>query len=223
MIRRARQRQVRLILGRALSRDNGTTLMELVVGMTIMSIFGGMFTTVVVMMNKSESKAEAVNATSAQIDQAFLALDKTVRYAAAISTPAAVTATGPTLGDWYVELRTTNTGSEVCTQFRVDTGTQQLQKRSWSVTSSGVSNLNPPESSPGTPTFTQVASRIVSPTIAPLASFVLTTGTVFQQLTINLESPPGPTKTISRSSFTFSAVNSIVPAPAAICQEAGRP
>ena len=198
-----------------LRADDGTTLIELVVGMVIMSIFLGLFTTAIVSMNSAENHTEAVSLSTSQINQAFLTLDKTVRYATAITTPG----TG-TLGDWYVELRTTNTGSEVCTQLRIDT--QQLQRRTWTVTN-------------------QVGS---APTAwLPLTSYVANGGaaagagqpfvlvppindTAFQQLKFNLSTLAGggSAQTTSLSSFTFTAVNSTVPAPTgAICQQQGRP
>ena len=114
-------------------QDRGTSLIELIVGMLIMTMFMAMFTSAVILMNRAENKADAVTQTSTQLNQAFLTLDKTVRYAAAISDPG----TGTPSGDWYVELRTTNTGSEVCTQYRVDVATQQLQQRTWNVSVDG--------------------------------------------------------------------------------------
>lgn len=213
----------RMVSGRRPGGDTGTSLLELVVGMTIMSVFLGIFTGAVVMMNKAENKAEAVSVSATQLNQAFLLLDKTVRYAAAISPPG----TGAS-GDWYVELRATSTGS--CTQFQVDITTQTLGKRTWDVSAAGTpSNLTPPGP---TPAFTPVASGISNGGVAtgsadqPFVAVAPATNALFQQLTVNLVSPAGSgaTQTTSRSSFTFSAVNSTVPVPTApICQEEGRP
>ena len=205
-------------LRQRLRRDEGTTLIELMVGMTLMVIFMAMFTGAVVMMNNAMNKAQAVNLTASQLNVAFTNLDNTVRYAAFISTPAVGAS-----GDWYVELRTTNTGTEVCTQLRVDIGAQQLQRRTWTVVnaiasapsawlpiSSGISNGN------------AVAGATTQPfwLVPPVGNAVL------QQLTTNLISPAGSgfSQTNSMSSFTFSAVNSVVPAPTGqICQQQGRP
>ena len=78
--------------------DQGTSLIELIVGMLIMTMFMAMFTSAVILMNRAENKADAVTQTSTQLNQAFLTLDKTVRYAAAISDPGV----GTPSGDWYV-------------------------------------------------------------------------------------------------------------------------
>jgi hypothetical protein len=195
------------------------SLIELVIGMALMVIFLTMFTGAVVMMNRSHTKAESVNATASQLQEAFLTLDKTVRYAAAISAPG----TGTTTGDWYVELRTTNTGREMCSQVRVDVSTQQLQRRTWQVSGSAASNLS---------AWRQVAATIVNGGAAagsadqPFALKPLTASVNYQQLAINLVSSYGSagSVTTSRSSSTFTAVNSTAPPPAApICQEVGRP
>lgn len=204
---------IRRLRRRAPCGDAGTTLMELVVGMVIMTIFMGMFTTAVVMLNKAQNKAEAVNNTSAQLNQAFMTLDKTVRYAAAISAPGK----GPS-GDWYVELRTTNTGTEVCTQLHVSFAKQQLEKRSWDP-------ANPPL--PSTLSFTRVADGISNGRELVNSSdrpFVLqdTSATLpFQQLTFTLISKSGSTspQTSSRSSFTFGAINSTPVPTTPICPQ----
>jgi type II secretory pathway pseudopilin PulG len=200
-----------------LRRDDGTTLIELTVGMIIMSIFLAMFTGAVVAMNRAENKAEAVSLSSGQLNQAFLTLDKTVRYAAAISTPG----TGA-LGDWYVEMRSTNQGSEVCTQLRIDG--QQLQRRTWTVT-------NAVAAAPTTwAPLTSYVSNGAAPTGATQPFVLLTpaaaNNTNFQQLTFNLSTVAGggSTQTTSLSSFTFTAIDSTMPASTApVCQEQGRP
>ena len=211
MVQRLRQR---------MARDEGTTLIELMVGMTLMVIFMGMFTGAVIMMNNSMNKAQAVNMTATQLNVAFANLDNTVRYASAITSPKQATATS---GDWYVELRVTNTGSEVCTQLRVDIAAQQLQRRTWTVVNAVA----------GVPTaWLPIASGIsnggaVSGAATQPFSLVPPAGTtVLQQLTVNLISPAGSgvSQTNSMSSFTFSAVNSTAPPPSGqICQQQGQP
>jgi hypothetical protein len=194
-----------------LSDDRGTSLIEVVVGMLIMTIFMGMFTGAVVIMNSAERKVEAVNNTSTQLNQAFLSLDRTVRYAAAISQPSSVS------GNWYVELLSSNTGTKRCTQYRLDTSTRQLQKRTWTVNSSP-SDLT---------VFIPVASN-VSNGGGTSGPFVLTppasTEVPFQQLVISLKSADAaPAQTISGTSFGFGAVNSTVAPPSTpVCQEAGQ-
>lgn len=199
---------------RRLSGDDGTSLVELMIGMMLMLIFMGMFTSAVVMMNTAMNKAQAVNLSSSQLNVAFSNLDTTVRYAAAISRP------GQGLsGDWYVELRTTNTGVEVCTQLRMNVADSQLQRKTWTV---GVVSA---------PLFVPLASGLTvdatlsDPSTKPF--FLPPAGNaVVQQLTFNLQSPAGnaSAQTTSVSTFTFTALNSTVPVPTSpICQQQGRP
>ena len=202
---------------RGVGNDNGTSLIELVVGMMLMSIFLAMFTGAVVAMNRAENKTEAASLSTSQLNQAFLTLDKTVRYASAISQPG----TGPS-GDWYVELRTTNLGMQTCTQLRIDS--QQLQRRTWVV---------PVPSGAVAPTWTPLTSNVTNGGAAagPAQPFLLLTPTAandtnVQQLMFNFStmSGGGATETTSKSSFTFTAANSTIPVPTApICQEQGRP
>ena len=198
--------------------DSGTSLIDLVVGMLIMTLFMGIFTRAILLMYKAENKAESVNVTSTQLSQAFTELDKVVRYSAAIATPGVGTS-----GDWYVEMRATNTGREQCTQLRVDISLQQLQRRTWTVVNSATPTVS---------SWTQVAPSIANgaavsgSTDQPFVLKASTSSVPFQRLTINLVSTygSGSTLTTSRSSFTTNAVNSVISAPTApICQQAGRP
>lgn len=201
--------------------DDGTSLVELMVGMALLSIFMAMFTGAVVAMNNSENKAQAVNITSSQLNQAYLNLDKTVRYATAINTPGVSAAAGSS-GDWYVEMQTLNTGTEVCTQVRVDIAAQQLQQRKWNV-------INTVASTPSAwaPTASGISNgtAVAGPTTQPFYLFTPPKA-IYQQLTINLASPSGNgvTYTNSVSSFTFTALNSTKTPPSALfCQQQGRP
>lgn len=213
----------RAVLVRIRSDEEGTSLIELVVGMVLMGIFLTMFTGAVVAMNRAENKTEAVSLTTSQLNQAFLALDKSVRYAAAISPPGL----GTTVADRYVELRTTNTGGEVCTQLRTNLldptnpSSWQLQLRTW------------PVPMPGgyTPTWVPLASNIVNTwagtgATQPFALKTAVSDSNAQQLiiTLNTLSGGGSTQTPSLASYTFTAANSTIPAPnAPICQDQGRP
>lgn len=195
-------------LRRRLAEDErGTTMMEMVVGMTILAIFMSMFTTAIFMMTRTANKVQSVTGTASQVNQAFLKLDKLVRYASAVSTPG----TG-TSGDKYVELRFTNTGSESCTQLRFDGPTQQLQQRSWTVNSSGnastASAWLPMASSIATGSFTQPAD--------PAA--------LYQQLTVSVSATTGSTQpSTTTSAMTFTALNSNLSQTGSVCGQQGRP
>lgn len=183
-----------------------------------MAVFLAMFTGAVVMMNNAMTKSQAVNLTATQLNVAFASLDNTVRYAAFISVPGVGTS-----GDWYVEMRVTTTGAEVCTQLRVDIPSQQLQSRTWPVTNgvAAAATVWAPISS-GISNGAAAAGASTQPFyLVPAAG-----NAVLQQLTVNLTAPAGTgqSQTVSTASFTFSAANSVVPAPSGqICQQNGRP
>jgi hypothetical protein len=201
-----------------LTEETGSSLMELVVAMTVMLIFMGMFTGAIMAMSRSQSKAQSTSETSAQTNTVFLWFDKTVRYAAAISSPG----TGTGTGDWYVEFRMTHTGTEVCTQARLDITTRQLQRRSWQVAGSIASGLT---------AWVPVTSGLANGSAAagssdqPFVTKPAKSSEGSQQLTINAVATGGPANavTTSRASFSFTAINSTLPPATNVCQEVGRP
>jgi hypothetical protein len=199
--------------------DRGTTLTEVLVGMGIMTVFMSIFTGVVVNMYSTAGHTEAITTTSGQLSNAFVKLDKLVRYSSAISTPSG---TVNAAGDYYVELQSSNTGSTLCTQLQLDTVNNNLNQRTWSVPSANTVT--------GLTSFTPLAANVT----ASAAPFVMRAAGLssFEQLTVNLASTSGTTPTTSTSSITFTAVNSgdsstKVQADAtlsdSVCQEAGRP
>jgi hypothetical protein len=204
---------------RQLRREEGTSLVELTVAMTLMAIFLAMFTGAIVMMNSAMNKSQAVNLSATQLSVAFSNLDNMVRYAAFITTPRL----GAPSGDWYVELRMSTAGGEVCNQLRVDIASKQLQRRSWTV-------ANAVASTPSA--WVPIASGISNGSAASgarIQPFYLVPpvgNALYQQLTFNLVSPAGsgPAVTNSVSSFTFTALNSPVGvAGTQICQQQGQP
>ncbi len=127
-------------------------------------------------------------------------------------------------GDWYVELDSTYTGAEVCTQLRIDKAAQQLQQRTWTVTTTGYT----------TPTsWKPLASNVTNGGAAagPDQPFAVPSGvtgasSTFQQLTVTLVIGSGTsTASTTRSSVSFTALNSSASATAnsSKCQQAGRP
>lgn len=210
---------------RMASEDAGMTLTELIVGMLIMVIFMTIFTGAVVSMAKTVNKVEAVTTSSAQINTAFLKLDKLVRYATAVTT-----ANTGSSGDWYVELDSVNndTSIETCTQLRVDIASKQLQQRTWTVPSSNTTTYA------GLSSWVPMANNISNgaaasgsadqPFSAPNA--LVTAATHFQRLTITLKAAgAGADVTPTRSNMTFTALNSTTTPTTTIvpCQQVSRP
>ncbi|GGL19205.1 PulJ/GspJ family protein [Mangrovihabitans endophyticus] len=118
---------------RRVSGDAGFTLLEVVVAFGVMSLAGALFTAGIARMHAAASAGEEVSVAAAQAHQAFLRLDRELRYSDGISEPGTVDATGRT----YVEYRTTAlAGAITCTQMRLDPAAGVLQVRS-RVTSPG--------------------------------------------------------------------------------------
>ena len=67
--------------------DSGTTTIELFVAMIIMAIAGSIFVGAVVTLSRTTNHAQAVTNSATNNNKAYQALDRTVRYASAISTP----------------------------------------------------------------------------------------------------------------------------------------
>jgi hypothetical protein len=203
--------------------DDGTTMAEMLVGMTLMTVFMAMFTGVMITLYHVSSHAQSVATTAASLNIAFTKLDKTVRYASSISTPSA---TVNSANNYYVEFQSTHSGTNVCTQIQLNTVTKLLRQRTWVVPYSSLTG------------FAALASNVAanqppftSPNPAPFA--LLAHGDIdYEQLVISLNSTSGAPATSSGSAFTFTAVNSqnaskgaaLDPTvPNSVCQEAGRP
>lgn len=203
-------------------RDAGTTMMELVVGMTVMGVFMVMFTGAITLMFNSATKTESLNNTSAQLNAAFIRLDTVVRYATAVSQP------GQSSGDWYVELQSIDpqTGDTQCTQLRLTSPSdlvapQQLQQRTWTVEGDGeVANQS---------AFMPIASNITTGVAASEDNqpfkLDLEPKLRYQRLQFRLKSamPDSQGRTESNSDFTFTALNSTRSnSPTGICEEVTR-
>jgi prepilin-type N-terminal cleavage/methylation domain-containing protein len=173
------------------SDDDGFTMMETVVAMTLTAIFLAMFTTALVSLYGTSNKADAVSQTSVQLNIAFQRVDKQIRYASAISAPNDLITPG---NAWYTEFVNTSSGQDVCTQLRLSDGV--LSERTWT----GV-----PTSIPG---FTVLASNLTQPTSSPF-TFYAATGTQTQQrLRLTVAAPVVTANTNSGLNVTFSAMNS---------------
>lgn len=199
--------------------DRGTTMVEVVTAMVIMTICGAIFVGAVVTLSRTSNQAQAMTDSANQNNQAYQALEKTVRYAATISTPGVSSGAGAT-GDWYVELRRTTTAAEVCTQLRVDLITQQLQTRSWSA-------ADPTTLSSWRPLASSITNGAAT-TGSTLQPFVLLTPgatAVRQQLKVTLVARSGPASqpVASSSSYTLTAANSVAAPSGSVCQQVGRP
>lgn len=200
--------------------DTGSTLMEVVVGMALMGIFLSIFTTAVFQMSRTINKVDAVTTSADQANQAFLRLDKLVRYASAIST-----AGRSSSGSWYVEMDNTANGPDVCTQLRIDSASGQLQQRTWTVTTIGTTAAS---------SWSMLAYGITNGAVAvgnadqpfTVPAGAAAASSPYQQLTVTLVVKSGSaTSATTRSKVTFTAINSTASSTtnSTVCQQNGRP
>lgn len=178
-------------------KDRGTSLMELVVGMSLMSIFMAIFTVAIVQMFSATNKIQAVENSSAQLNTAFDRLDKQVRYAAVIDQPINWTSVNPY---WSVAFQNGDP-TTTCTQLRVDATT--LKERTWTVGTDGSSTSN-------LTGWSQLAYGVSNGASNQPFTLPTTGWATFQQLHLRFIASDGTgnSTTTSVSETTFTALNS---------------
>lgn len=109
-------------------RDEGVTLVELLVAMTIFTTLLAIIMVAVVGLTRSAVRSTSVADTGQDARRAFTLLDKQVRYADAVNFP------GAAGGAHWVEFRTppgTAVTTTTCTQWRYRPAAGRLETRSW--------------------------------------------------------------------------------------------
>jgi type II secretory pathway pseudopilin PulG len=171
-----------------MKREDGFTLVDVVVTMSVLSVVMAIFTTGMVQMYTIASKNESLTTAQAQNTTAFLRLDRELRYATGISVPGSVAA------DDYVEYLTTNTGTARCTQLRLTSG-GLLQRREW------VQGATPG-------TWQVLASSVSADT--PFERKLPASTYGFQQLKITLRITGPDAKVLAETRVTFTALNTTI-------------
>jgi prepilin-type N-terminal cleavage/methylation domain-containing protein len=168
-------------------RDDGFSLVELMISMALMSVVTALFTTGIVQVYRAQSFTDDVTETSLQIHDAFIRLDADVRYAAGISVP------GTAGANQYVEYLVSNSGTDVCSQLRLTgDGFLQLRRKTGTAAPSA---------------WTVLASQLVSP-VSFARVPATANGNAYQQLSVTLTAQPaGNTAQQESSSYTFTALN----------------
>lgn len=205
---------IRRLRARRNTGDEGTSLMELMIGMSIMSIFMAITTMAIVGMFSSTSKIQTLQSSASQLNTAFNRLDKQVRYAAVIYRPAGP-ASVPASANWSVAFETDNPSSTSCTQLKIravpdGSGQLQLVERTWDVTLNADGSLTQTAIS----NWSQLAVGISltdqnQASVTPFAVATPAGGTV-QQLRLRLVDLDGANQSLTKSftEITFSALNS---------------
>lgn len=119
---------------RRMREDDGFSLPEMLIAMTIFAAFLAVITATVSTMMQDIRHTTTVNYAAAQNARAFDAFDQEIRPASAVNIPGL----GTNGQDFYIEfLTTTLQGAPVCRQWRLVVATDQLQQRSWTPIISG--------------------------------------------------------------------------------------
>lgn len=196
-------------------RDRGTSLMELVVGMTIMSIFMAIVTVAVIQMFSAINTVQAVENSSTQLNTAFDRLDKQLRYATAIDQEVFVS------GNWYVAFESVGptTPLTTCTQLMIGTIGSSLQSQLSERTSTLVDSTGAVIATPTWTDWTPLAAGVsAASTDRPFTVPQPVVSSQLQQLDLNLQATDGTgaSARTSFSRFTFTALNSGAAASAAL-------
>ncbi|GAA0559395.1 hypothetical protein GCM10010172_48090 [Paractinoplanes ferrugineus] len=183
------------------------SLVELIVAMTLMAAVGAMFTGGILQVYRSLNKTDSDYTAQSQLNQAFGTLDREIRYAKSVSTPATVGS------DFYVEYLIQINNVDTCVELRLNTSGGLLQRRTWA---QSVTPLAPS-------TWGVLASNVTATT--PFTVYALDkqnlTGYRFQRLTLNFTSTSGGggTGTSRQTVVTFAALNATASDNASTCIE----
>ena len=198
--------------------DTGYTLTELLVSMAIFAVLLALVATATTMMFNSFRRQSGQTDNLDNSRKVISLLDKQVRYANAVNTPA----TG-TDSNFYVEFRVGNTNQQqTCYQWRYNVSGKSLQYRTWQpFLTTGV----------GTPTATSwvtVGNGVGKSGTTPVFSITPPTGATtpsHEYLTITFTSTHGkPSKTTtSQVSLTAQNTSSSTAPASPLCNEHGEP
>jgi prepilin-type N-terminal cleavage/methylation domain-containing protein len=124
---------------RRIREDDGFSLPEMLIAMTIFAAFLAVITATVSTMMQDIRHTTTVNYAAAQNARAFDAFDQEIRPASAVNIPGL----GTNGQDFYIEFLTTNLqGQALCRQWRLVVATDQLQQRSWTPVTSGTPTVS---------------------------------------------------------------------------------
>ena len=193
-------------------REEGFSLIELLMVMVVFSIIAGIILSVTTVMLRQQRRQVAVGDNLGAARKILQRLDAQVRYANAINTPG----TAPD-GNFYVEWRTGNVGQQqYCTQWRRVTATNQLQFRSWQPPLNGFAAVP-------VPAWNTLASTIKLTGGTAIFKPGLSGGpNAHQRLIVTFTSTSGSPPVSTDSQIAITALNSPNGAPTGLCNEVAR-
>jgi prepilin-type N-terminal cleavage/methylation domain-containing protein len=185
-------------------RDQGVTLVELAMAMSIFLVVMSVFVGGIVIMTRGTARSQVTTYATDDARVVFERLDKTVRYAEAINYPGtgAVAAEGRQYVEFRIGATESANGKAMCTQWRYDPGTGSLQRRTWE-DAAGVA----------VPEFTTVVNDVAPAASGwtggyPFRVLAATTDAPHQRLAVRLRIGKESVADPVESSSTFVARNS---------------
>jgi prepilin-type N-terminal cleavage/methylation domain-containing protein len=185
-------------------RDDGVTLAELMVTMSLMAVAGAIGAVAIVPVYQTVNLFQAQTTTAQQLVQSFERLDREVRYATAISQPGTVGT------DYYVEYLVGAT----CAELRLSSSAGQLQRRTWP-------NGSVTAVTAWVPLASQVSPITGTGAVAPFTLSAATPVLNYERLQVALNSTDGlgPNAASRQSIVTWAAMNASSTPADDVCTE----
>ena len=189
--------------------DAGFTLAEITVSMAVTAVVMAMATSGMVQMYRFGARSDILSTNMTQLDIAFQQLDRSVRYATAISQP---NTTATASGGWYVEWSSVTSATTACSQLRLD-GAGHLQRRS--------------EAAGGQISGWATAASFLTSTQPFSLQPASTSGYPHERLTVDVtvqSAVNSSQQAARRSTFSFTALNtSMMTSSSGVCTDMDRP
>lgn len=194
--------------------DDGFSLIETIVAMSIFAVFMSLVMAAILSMMNSTQKSQSLDDGARTVENVFQKLDHQVRYSDAMNDVAVVGGTR-TYDEWHTQA--TSTSPEMCTQLKYDSAASTLSERTWSPTASPVT-ATPWQLLAGNVTVVSIKFTGLAQTLRPNQQH--------QYLTIDIVVHPHGSSLArsegSQTTATFTAVNSTKNS-GVVCQEVGHP
>jgi prepilin-type N-terminal cleavage/methylation domain-containing protein len=184
--------------------DAGFSLIEVMATTAVMAVVLAMFGGAVVQVYRGANHEDSMSLAQAQLHDAFIRLDRDIRYASGISAPGLVG------GTRYVEYVITNTGVSDCTQLRLTSG-GLLQSRA------GRAGAQP--------TAWSTIASYLTPPLGFTRSAATSSGAPYQQLSVQVtvRAGNGGTAVSRQARYTFTALNTTADTRSdSVCSQMGR-
>jgi Tfp pilus assembly protein PilW len=182
-------------------RDEGLSMIELIVAMLVFTVFAIMLSTTLIAFTRSTLTAQQTGRTGEQLVVAFSAIDSQIRYAESINFPGEGS-NGTVYVEWLTRAESSPTRADLCTQWRYVPSRGVIEYRRW--------NDSPTATAPS---WTLGVSDVVATGQADYPFQLLPvddspSGTLLQQLVVQVTAGNEDASAITGTRTSFVARNS---------------